>query len=156
VKEVGWGISEGTARALADAGVSAIDVAGAGGTSWSRVEMHCSRHAVVKRAAEAFENWGIPTVHSLMQSRQGAPKTPLIASGGVRNGVHVAKAIALGASLAGVGLPLLKPALSSAEETIDRLREIMYQLRIAMFCTGCRDIASLSQLLASDARDQME
>jgi len=149
VKEVGWGISERLARRLADAGVSVIDVAGAGGTSWSQVEMHRVKDESSRRIAQAFETWGIPTVESLRAARRGAPALSLIASGGLRDGVDVAKALALGASAAGIALPLLKEAVQSQEAVRERLREISQELRIAMFCTGCRRIDDLRQLRLS-------
>ena len=146
VKEVGWGISEEVARQLAGAGVAAIDVAGAGGTSWSRVEMHRAEGESARRIAAAFENWGLPTVQSLLEARRGAPATPLIASGGLRDGVDVAKALALGAQLAGMARPLLEPASRSIDALRTRLHEIIQELRIAMFCAGCRQAADLWRL----------
>ncbi|RLC57998.1 MAG: type 2 isopentenyl-diphosphate Delta-isomerase, partial [Chloroflexota bacterium] len=98
VKEVGWGISEEVARRLAGAGVAAIDVAGAGGSSWSQVEMHRATTERHRRVAAAFADWGIPTAESLLMTRRGAPGLPIIASGGIRDGIQMAKAIALGAA----------------------------------------------------------
>jgi len=142
-KEVGWGISGTTARQLASAGVAAIDVAGAGGTSWSQVEMHRARDQVSRRVAGHFHDWGIPTAESLLQVRDAAPDMPVIASGGLRPGLDVAKAIALGASLAGMAGPFLRAASSSAEQAADLVQEIGRTLRIAMFSTGSKDIAAL-------------
>lgn len=146
VKEVGWGISDRVSRQLAECGVSAIDVAGAGGTSWSRVEMRRACHEELRGMAKAFENWGIPTVQSIQEARRGAPHSFLIASGGVRTGVHIAKALALGADMAGLAYPLLQPATISSQATIERLSQLIQELRVAMFCCGCRTLDELRQL----------
>ena len=98
-KEVGWGISEQAARMLADAGVAAIDIAGSGGTSWSQVELFRAPDELHKRVAAAFRDWGIPTSESIQMVKRAAPRLPIIASGGLRSGLDLAKAIALGASL---------------------------------------------------------
>ena len=109
-KEVGWGISEQAARQLAEAGISAIDVAGAGGTSWAQVEMHRARDGSQTRLAAAFLDWGIPTAESILQVRRAAPGIPIFASGGLRTGLDIAKSIALGATLGGMAIPYLKAA----------------------------------------------
>ncbi len=145
-KEVGWGIAEETARRLADAGVAVIDVAGAGGTSWSQVEMHRAADEAARRAAQAFATWGLPTAEALRQARRGAPGLPLIASGGIRDGVDVAKALALGAQAAGMALPLLAAAALSPEAATERLEEVAQELRIAMFCCGCRRVEDMRRL----------
>lgn len=142
-KEVGWGISGTAARQLADAGIAAIDVAGAGGTSWSQVEMHRARDDVSSRVAAHFRDWGIPTAESLLQVLEATPGLPVVASGGLRPGLDIAKAIALGASLAGMAGPFLKAASVSAEQVADLVQEIARTLRIAMFGTGSKDIAAL-------------
>ncbi|MGH2523361.1 MAG: type 2 isopentenyl-diphosphate Delta-isomerase, partial [Anaerolineales bacterium] len=87
-KEVGWGFSERAARQLASAGVAAIDVAGAGGTSWSQVEMHRAKTESQKRIAAAFIDWGIPTADAIQNVRRAAPGLPIIASGGLRDGIE--------------------------------------------------------------------
>jgi isopentenyl-diphosphate delta-isomerase len=142
-KEVGWGISGATARQLAEAGVAAIDVAGAGGTSWSQVEMHRAQDDVSRRVAAHFHDWGIPTADSLLQVRESVPELPIIASGGLEPGLDVAKVIALGASLAGMAGPFLRAASVSVEQVADLVEEIARTLRIAMFGTGSRDLAAL-------------
>jgi isopentenyl-diphosphate delta-isomerase len=146
VKEVGWGISADVARQLTDSGVAAIDVAGAGGTSWSEVEHHRARTALRRRVSGTFAGWGIPTAESLRMARQGAPGLPLIASGGMRDGIDVAKAIALGADLAGCASPVLKAAAESAEAAHELLRAIIEELRISMFCCGARDLEALRKV----------
>jgi isopentenyl-diphosphate delta-isomerase len=145
-KEVGWGISENTAKSLADAGIAAIDVAGAGGTSWSQVEMYrapTKRHA---RVAGAFIDWGIPTAESLRYCRKGAPEISLIASGGIRNGIDVAKCIALGASLVGLAGDFLRAAVSGGVEgVVETAGATTDELRVAMFCSGASDLKILSE-----------
>ena len=143
VKEVGWGISGRIARKLVDAGVHAIDVAGAGGTSWSQVESFRSPDEDRAEVARAFRNWGIPTAEAVRQVKQDSPGTPLIASGGLRNGVELAKCIALGADLCGMAGPFLKAADESGE-MVQRLTErIRAELKIAMFATGSKRLADL-------------
>ena len=146
-KEVGWGFSESTARRLASAGVAAIDVAGAGGTSWSQVEMHRAptrRHA---RVAGAFIDWGIPTADAVQFCRAGAPGLPIIASGGIRNGIDVAKCIALGASAVGFAGEFLRAAVNGGVEgVIETAGMITDELRVAMFSSGAGDIAALAAL----------
>ncbi|MHB8193077.1 MAG: type 2 isopentenyl-diphosphate Delta-isomerase [Bellilinea sp.] len=146
VKEVGWGISGETARSLADAGVAAIDVAGAGGTSWSQVEMHRMKNPRRAAIAAAFQDWGIPTAESIRQVHQAVPELLLFASGGLRSGVDAAKTIALGASLAGMAGPFLKAAASSPEAAADLTDDIINEIRIAMFAAGAQDIDKLGQL----------
>lgn len=143
VKEVGWGLSERAARLLAEAGVAALDVAGAGGTSWSQVEAYRAPTEFHARIARSFADWGIPTAESIRMARRGAPDLPIIASGGLRTGIDIAKSIALGASLGGMARPFLMAA-SSPEEVHQVIREIAAQLRIAMFGAGVRNIEELS------------
>jgi isopentenyl-diphosphate Delta-isomerase len=138
VKEVGWGISVSTAQALIRAGVAALDIAGAGGTSWSQVEYHRCNTSADRSVAAAFRDWGIPTATALIDLRQNLPNTPLIASGGVTNGVKIALTLALGADIAGIALPLLAPAVSSQDELDEQIQVVIRQLRIALFCTGSR------------------
>src|SRR5918995_217007 len=113
IKEVGWGISADVARQLVDVGVAAIDVGGAGGTSWSEVERHRAPTEELRRVSSAFVGWGIPTAEAVQMVRRSLPDTPLIASGGLRSGVDAALAVALGADLAGFAAPLLRAAANS-------------------------------------------
>jgi isopentenyl-diphosphate Delta-isomerase len=142
VKEVGFGISESVAVKLVEAGVAGIDVAGRGGTSFSKVERLRST-AIVTEEMTPFDTWGIRTVDSLTMARQAVPNLPVIASGGIRNGVEVAKAIALGADAVGIGGALLKAATVSTQEVVEYLNEIVKQLRTAMFCIGTMKVEQL-------------
>jgi isopentenyl-diphosphate delta-isomerase len=146
-KEVGWGFSEEAARQLASAGVAAIDVAGAGGTSWSQVEMHRARTESQERVAAAFIDWGIPTAEAIQNVRRAAPGLPIIASGGLRDGIDVAKCVALGAGLGGLASPFLKAAAISVETTAETIAELARELRIAMFAAGAGTIAQLQATL---------
>lgn len=144
-KEVGWGISGRAARLLWDAGVEAIDVAGAGGTSWSQVEAHRIAEEKGRLVAEAFAGWGIPTAECIAMVRSaGIPEgRKVFASGGLRNGIDVAKALALGAELAGMARPFLRAAAISAETVVELGDVIREQLRVAMFAIGARDLVAL-------------
>jgi isopentenyl-diphosphate Delta-isomerase len=143
VKEVGWGISESTAATLAEAGIAGIDVAGSGGTCWSEVERKRAKTKKGNNIASEFSSWGIPTAESIIMTRKAAPKLPVIASGGIRSGLDIAKAIALGADAAGIAMPLLKAANNSSSEPPEILSEMIEVLKIAMFCTGAGSIPKL-------------
>ncbi|MDP2602736.1 MAG: type 2 isopentenyl-diphosphate Delta-isomerase [Deltaproteobacteria bacterium] len=141
-KEVGSGISVDVALRLARAGVRAIDVAGKGGTSWYAVE--ATRAAKAGKVADAaFADWGIPTEEALVTVRKALPEMELVASGGIRTGVDIAKAIALGANIAALGQPLLAPALESPGMVVNFIGGILNELRIAMLCVGAGDLAAL-------------
>jgi isopentenyl-diphosphate delta-isomerase len=147
-KEVGWGISATAARALYNVGISAIDVAGAGGTSWSQVEMYRAPTERLRRLAAAFSDWGIPTAESLrtvyeVRAEMGLTERPLFASGGIRTGQDIAKCAALGADLVGLASPFLKRAVESAEAVVAEMEFLEAELRIAMFCSGAGTIADL-------------
>ncbi len=146
-KSVGSGISVRTASRLLDAGVSAIDVAGAGGTSWARVEGRRSDDPRREAIAESFAAWGYPTAEATAELRRAFPQATIFASGGIRTGVDAAKAIALGANIAGAGLPYLEPATRSAEAVSDAVDVMVNGLRIAIFASGCRRPADLSEAL---------
>ncbi|RME98273.1 MAG: type 2 isopentenyl-diphosphate Delta-isomerase [Chloroflexi bacterium] len=142
-KEVGWGFSADTARRLAESGVAAIDVAGAGGTSWSQVEMYRAQTDVQRKIAATFVDWGIPTSEAILAAKQGAPHLPVVASGGLRNGLDVAKCLALGAELGGMAGPFLKAAANSLEAVLDQITVTHAELKIAMFCIGAKSVAEL-------------
>lgn len=144
-KEVGWGFSEAAAQALADAGIRYIDVAGAGGTSWSEVEYHRAPTAFHAQVARSFADWGIPTADSIRYVRAGAPEVTVFASGGLRDGIDVAKCIALGATLGGLASPFLKAADESAEAVYDLVAVLRRQLQVAMFCAGAGTLEALQK-----------
>jgi isopentenyl-diphosphate delta-isomerase len=143
LKEVGHGLDTETVRAVADIGLAALDVAGAGGTSWARVEEYVRHGEIVH--PELVE-WGIPTADAIVGARCHAPDLTLIASGGIRSGLDAAKALALGADAVAVALPLLRPALESADAVRDVLKRIVDELRIAMHCAGAGSVTDLRSL----------
>ncbi len=144
-KEIGSGISAEVASRLRDAGVRAIDVAGRGGTSWYTVEAR--RVSAGAGAKSTFSAWGIPTDDALTQVRRAVPDIPLVASGGIRSGLDVAKCLALGADVAALGQPLLVAALESDDKVVEFLAGIIDEIKITMLCTGARDIAALKKTL---------
>jgi isopentenyl-diphosphate Delta-isomerase len=146
VKEVGWGISERTARILADCGVAAIDVAGAGGTSWSQVEMHRAPDDFTRQLAASFLDWGIPTVDSILNVRKATPGMTIFASGGLKDGLDIAKCIALGATLGGFAGHFLKAAAISTEKAAELIKLTQQQLRISMFVAGAANLYSLRNI----------
>jgi isopentenyl-diphosphate delta-isomerase len=151
-KEVGNGISAAMAQKLIEAGVSAIDVAGAGGTSWAKVESERAFNEQQRRLGLTFADWGLPTAECIVDIRAIAPKLPLIASGGLRNGLDVAKAIALGADLAGLAWPFLQAAAESTEAVDSLVQLLIAELTTVLFCTGN---ATLAQLQHSNALQKL-
>lgn len=145
VKEVGFGIDGVTAKKLAEAGVQYIDVAGAGGTSWSQVEKLRSELPLHQKAAEAFNNWGIPTRDCLVSVRKQLPDIPLVASGGMKTGVDAAKAITLGAGTVGFARQLLEAATKSTTAVLDVMEQIEFELRMTMFGIGAKTITELQE-----------
>lgn len=139
VKEIGCGISAATARALLAEGIQIIDTAGLGGTNWARIE--ASRADDVE-IGELFAGWGIPTPESI-RSLAALDGLFVIGSGGVRNGIDVAKAVALGASLAGMAYPFLRAATDSAEAVERKIRRTILELETCMFCVGARTLGDL-------------
>ena len=144
-KEVGWGISEKTALQLVDAGVSGLDVAGSGGTSWSEVEYHRAPTAFHAQVARSFADWGLPTAESIIECRRAAPNLPIIASGGLRDGIDVAKCIALGTQAGGLAGPFLHAAAQSTEAVAETIAILVAQLRTAMFCVSAGNLEQLHQ-----------
>lgn len=143
VKEVGFGISPATARRLANCGVAAIDVAGAGGTSWAAVEGSMAADPNLAALAETFRDWGIPTSLALQSVRQALPEMHLIGSGGVRTGLDAAKAIRLGADLVAQAGTVLAHALQGPEAVIAHFQALASALRLACFVTGSGDLKAL-------------
>lgn len=145
VKEVGSGISARLAQRLLDAGVSVIDVAGAGGTNWAAVEAERNTDPQRRRIAQAFAGWGIPTAQAIAQVRRACPNAPLIASGGIRDGIDAAKAIRLGANFVGQAAAVLDAALVGPQAVMEHFQVLIEQLRIVCFCTGSADLAALAR-----------
>lgn len=144
-KEVGNGISAPMAQKLLEAGVSAIDVAGAGGTSWAKVESERALNLKQRRLGQTFADWGLPTADCITSIREIAPDIPLIASGGLRNGLEVAKAIALGADLAGLAFPFLQAASESTEAVDELVQLLIAEITTVLFCTGNVNLSQLKQ-----------
>jgi isopentenyl-diphosphate Delta-isomerase len=142
-KEVGWGISERTAKILVDCGVSAIDVAGAGGTSWSQVEMHRAPDEFTRQLAATFVGWGIPTADSILNVKQVVPDMTVFASGGIRDGLDIAKCVALGATLGGMAGQFLKAAAISTENTVQTMQLVKRQIEVTMFAAGAGTLEDL-------------
>jgi isopentenyl-diphosphate delta-isomerase len=135
-KEVGWGISKRTAKLLEDCGVSAIDVAGAGGTSWSQVEMHRAPDESTRELAATYVGWGIPTTESILNVKKAAPKMLIFASGGLKDGLDIAKCIALGSTLGGMAGKFLKAASVSTENAVEIMMLTQRQIKVTMFAAG--------------------
>jgi len=142
-KEVGWGISERTARLFADCGVSAIDVAGAGGTSWSQVEMHRAPDEFTRELAATFVGWGISTADSILNVKKAAPHMTIFASGGIKDGLDIAKCVALGATLGGMAGNFLRAAAVSSEKAIDVMKLTKRQIQVTMFAAGAGTLGDL-------------
>ena len=140
VKETGCGISAEDAKALESAGIKAIDVGGVGGTSFAAVEYYRSNNE--KMMDKDFWDWGIPTVASIVEVANST-HLKVFASGGVRNGLHIAKAIALGAHYGGLALPMLKSAATGERTALARLKVVIEELRNALFLTGSRNLQEL-------------
>jgi isopentenyl-diphosphate delta-isomerase len=150
-KEVGWGFSEQDARRLAEAGVRAIDVAGAGGTSWSQVEMHRAQTESQRRLAAAFVDWGIPTAQAILNVCTAAPELLVFASGGLRSGLDIAKCIALGARLGGMAGPFLKAATYSTDEVVLTVEELSSEIQVCMFMAGVGNLEALGKVELTSA-----
>jgi isopentenyl-diphosphate Delta-isomerase len=156
VKETGAGISRDVALRLKGTGIRGFDVSGAGGTSFALVEAKRSHRMGDDRCArigETFGDWGIPAPASVIHADVGLP---IIASGGIVNGLQAAKSIVIGAQCAGTARSVLKEALESAEAVTAKLRIILDELRVAMFLTGSADVQELSgkdYIIMGETRD---
>lgn len=144
-KEVGWGISERTAKLLANCGISAIDVAGAGGTSWSQVEMHRAPDEFTRELAATFVGWGIPTAESILNVKKAVPKMIIFASGGIKDGLDIAKCIALGATLGGMAGNFLKAAAISTEKAVEMMKLTKRQIEVTMFAAGVNNLSKMKK-----------
>lgn len=143
VKEVGFGIDGETAKKLSEAGIAYIDVAGAGGTSWSQVEKLRTEDPLRKAAAEAFNSWGIPTKECIVSVKKHTTNIPVIASGGMKTGLDAAKAITLGADMVGFARQLLQAATESVEAVIRQMDQLELELKMTMFGIGVKSIDEL-------------
>lgn len=144
-KEVGNGISGSVAQRLIEAGVAAIDVAGRGGTSWAKVEGERATDARQQRLGETFAEWGLSTAECLQEVRALNAEIPLIASGGLRTGLDIAKAIALGADLAGLAYPFLTAAHESEAALYELVEILLAELKTTLLCTGNANLLNLKQ-----------
>ena len=142
-REVGFGLSERAARELIDCGVAGLDCAGAGGTSWAKVEALCAKTERRRIMGHRFGEWGIPTSESIVAVRNVSRSIPLIATGGLRSGIDVAKAICLGADVASMARPFLVAAQGGDEGLDAFISDVLTELRICMFGIGAPDIPSL-------------
>ncbi|MEI2578794.1 type 2 isopentenyl-diphosphate Delta-isomerase [Scytonema sp. PRP1] len=152
-KEVGNGISSAMAEKLIAAGVKAIDVAGAGGTSWAKVESERAENSLQRRLGSTFADWGLPTAECITSIRAIAPDVPLIASGGLRHGLDIAKALALGADIAGLAMPFLQAAAVSEAAVYDLAEVLLAEITTVLFCTGN---ATLEQLKCSKSLQEIK
>jgi isopentenyl-diphosphate Delta-isomerase len=152
-KEVGNGISAAIAEKLIACGVAAIDVAGAGGTSWAKVESERAESPLQRRLGKTFADWGLPTAECITSIRAIAKDVPLIASGGLRHGLDIAAAIALGADIAGLAMPFLQAAATSETAVAELAEVLIAEITTVLFCTGN---ASLYQLKHSGSLQRIE
>jgi len=142
-KEVGNGISAPMAKKLIEAGVAAIDVAGAGGTSWAKVESQRAKDNRQRHLGQVFADWGLPTAECITAIRSVNSTIPLIASGGLKNGLDIAKAMALGADLAGLARPFLVAAIESEAAVDELVKFLIAEIEIVLFCTGNPNLSAL-------------
>ena len=140
LKEVGHGIGAAAAAELVDCPIAAVDVAGAGGTSWARVEQFV-RYGEIRYPALA--EWGIPTAEALLEVRHTLPELPIVASGGIRSGMDAAKVLAMGADAVAVARPLLAPAIESPAAVVDWLQRFIDELLVCLHGCGAGDLAAL-------------
>ena len=145
-KEVGFGLSAPVAQKLVEAGVAALDVAGAGGTQWALIEAERAVDPRDHAVGRAFAGWGLTTPEALRDVRAACPGTPLVGSGGVRDGLDAAKAIRLGADVVGQAGGVLQAALDSTEAVVQHFEVFIRQLRVACFSAGARDLQALRQI----------
>jgi isopentenyl-diphosphate delta-isomerase len=143
VKETGAGLSGRTARRLIDMGAAAVDVAGAGGSNWALIEGERATDPLDRIHAAAFADWGVTTPQAIVDVRRACPDSVVIGSGGVRDGVDVARAIRLGADIVGQAAGVLKAATVSTEAVVEHFQTVLRQLRTVCFCTNSANLAQL-------------
>ncbi|MBI2027506.1 MAG: type 2 isopentenyl-diphosphate Delta-isomerase [Deltaproteobacteria bacterium] len=154
IKEVGAGFSLATLKKLESLSLAGIEIAGQGGTSWARIEGLRSKKGCNRKLGELFASWGQPTIESLIACRKLFPQKLIIASGGIRNGIDIAKSIVLGADMAALALPFLQAASESTEAVIQLIEQLKQELRVAMFVTGAQDILDLKKKKISCHREE--
>jgi isopentenyl-diphosphate delta-isomerase len=140
LKEVGHGIGAAAAAELVDCPIAAVDVAGAGGTSWARVEQFV-RYGEIRYPALA--EWGIPTAEALLEVQHTLPDISIVASGGIRTGMDAAKALAMGADAVAVARPLLSPAIESPAAVVDWLQRFIDELLVCLHGCGAANLTAL-------------
>lgn len=145
LKEVGAGLSEATLKKIVALPIAGVETAGAGGTSWSKIESLRTADPIQRATGELFATWGIPTADSVIACRKFLPGKIVIASGGIRNGMEIAKALVLGADAAALALPILKAAEQSIELAVQAIEQIIEELRVAMFVTGSSSVTELKK-----------
>jgi len=143
VKETGAGLSGRTARRLTDMGAAAVDIAGAGGSNWALIEGERATDPADRAHAAAFGDWGMPTARTIVDVRRACPDAVVIGSGGVRDGLDVARAIRLGADIAGQAAGVLSAAMVSTEAVVAHFQLVMRQLRTVCFCTNSANLSAL-------------
>ena len=141
-KEIGCGLSKKIGAQLVDCGIRILDSSGVGGTSWARIESYRSGDL---QLGDLYAEWGIPTPLSIRQLRE-LPGVTVIGSGGVRSGLDVAKAVALGADLSGLASPFLKPAMESVDAVLNTIDRVIHAFKVAMFCVGAPTVAHLRRV----------
>lgn len=135
-REVGFGLSQMAVRRFLDAGVGGLDCAGAGGTSWAKVESLCASDSAHKKMGQVFGEWGIPTAESIQNVRSVSREVPLVACGGIRNGLDVLKALSLGADVAAMARPFLLAALMGESELEAFVEQCLLELKVGLFGMG--------------------
>ncbi|MEK7432664.1 MAG: type 2 isopentenyl-diphosphate Delta-isomerase [Cyanobacteriota bacterium] len=143
LKETGCGISKKTAQILNNTSISGIDIAGGGGTSWALIESYRAKYPLQSKIGETFRNWGIPTAKSLIEVKENTNNKVIFASGGIKSGIDICKAIILGADAVGIAYPLLEASLESSEAVEEKLKQYIEELKISMFCLGVKSIEEL-------------
>lgn len=143
IKEVGCGLSSKDIELGLSAGIQWFDVAGRGGTSWSRIESHRTGNDAAAALGQAFQDWGLTTLQSLQQAKPYHHQANFIASGGIRNGIEMVKSVIMGAQICGMAAPLLKPAMHSTEETVQKIDSLAQEFRTAQFLLGVQNASEL-------------
>jgi len=152
IKETGTGLDRVSIKEFWSIGVDCFDVSGLGGTNWVKVEvLRARRHSkIIHDPGEFPDYWGNPTALAIIEARIAAPEACIIASGGIRSGIDIAKAIVLGADLGGIALPALKALLKGGIESLDKyVNDLIWQLKVSMFLSGSRSLNDLKMLRPS-------